>query len=302
MRRTQIILVVAAVLAVVLYFMDWPTAARVRSHALQLSEAGQHEKAIKELRRLIEEYPRHRIAAKAKKDISEIEAEKLFQEALACVGSSPRYYSAKLCLLPLQQHYPGSAAATKADERLAELYSEEAKLHYDSATAAKQQGRHDDAWDAFKEACEEFPDAEYGPKACDALASFTLRARLSVVGGKVRQRKPDGLTWDPRIPKSQSPPDPFVCVYSDGELLLKTQWVANSWWPSWNESVVVELNPWANLRFELWDRDGTSHDRIGDKGTKVESLFNKHGELALSGGNMISFKLLEDRRSSGLER
>ena len=135
MRRTQIILVVAAVLAVVLYFMYWPTAARIRSHALQLSEAGQHEKAIKELRRLIEEYPRHRIAAKAKKDISEIEAEKLFQEALACVGSSPSYYSAKLCLLPLQQHYPGSAAATKADERLAELYSEEAN----STTIPRQQ-------------------------------------------------------------------------------------------------------------------------------------------------------------------
>jgi hypothetical protein len=86
--------------------------------------------------------------------------------------------------------------------------------------------------------------------------------RLTIVRARVGPLQRGGLPWDD---DGSTGPDVYVRVLRDGEVVLRTETLANEFEPEWNVTTErnVYLPPSAELRIEVWDEDVFGGDPVG---------------------------------------
>jgi Ca2+-dependent lipid-binding protein len=111
-----------------------------------------------------------------------------------------------------------------------------------------------------------------------------------VISVRVKSHKPNGKSWDIKIPfKRQSKlPDPFVQVKQGGAVVLKTS-VSKNTLQTYFSSRWVELSTHHSLSVEVWDRDAARHDLIAS--INLEAYKHQRGRVVLRSGSLIELVL-----------
>ena len=119
---------------------------------------------------------------------------------------------------------------------------------------------------------------------------------LRLVTADVPPRQRSGLPWD-----DDGPPDVFVRIYRADELVWESPVVENSLAPRFDSGPPRNLSMPrdAEIRFEVWDRDGVSFDTVGRvsrQGTPADAVPGSDLMLRLDGGATLTIRL--DRPSA----
>lgn len=106
--------------------------------------------------------------------------------------------------------------------------------------------------------------------------------RLIEVGAEIAKSKSNGRNWD-----FSGPPDPFVDVYINGELVLKDGPSKNNFSPKFQPSRTITITRDMILQFDFIDKDLSEHDEIGRAQIQYNEIINgslnKPIELVVTG-------------------
>lgn len=86
--------------------------------------------------------------------------------------------------------------------------------------------------------------------------AFGRTYRVAVYQLQLSDQTPDGEAWD----AGGGAPDAFVNVHLNGELILATSAVQDTFTPEFAEFVDVVIPAGARLEFHAWDEDISEHD------------------------------------------
>ncbi|MDB4955943.1 MAG: hypothetical protein JWO36_3512 [Myxococcales bacterium] len=111
---------------------------------------------------------------------------------------------------------------------------------------------------------------------------------ITVGHADVAAREPNGTLWD----TDGSAPDPYAQLYVDGNVILTTQDVSNSFTADWTDQVTRRIDRGASIELWVWDSDPLG---MGDliakcgQGTSIQADELRAGELTCSiDGSIVS--------------
>ncbi len=114
---------------------------------------------------------------------------------------------------------------------------------------------------------------------------------VKLLSAEIPPKRKGDLPWD-----DDGPPDAYVKIFRDGELVFESPTTYNSNNPQWNyaaqENLYLPSN--ANIRIELWDRDDVDSDPAGvwsDTGLPPTALPGATARLDLEGGATLAFEV-----------
>lgn len=115
---------------------------------------------------------------------------------------------------------------------------------------------------------------------------------LRFVSGEIPPRQRSGLPWD----EEGGAPDAFVRIYRADSLVWESPVVEDSLTPHFDSGPArnVSMPRDADIRFEVWDRDGVSFDPIGRvsrRGTPADAVPGSDLMLRLDGGATLTIRL-----------
>lgn len=114
---------------------------------------------------------------------------------------------------------------------------------------------------------------------------------VKLLSADLPQKRKGNLDWD-----DDGPPDAYLRIYRDGELLFESPTTYNTNKPQWNYAAQdnLYLPASSTIRFELWDRDDVDSDPAGiwtGSGLPPTALPGATARLDLEGGATVAFQV-----------
>lgn len=114
---------------------------------------------------------------------------------------------------------------------------------------------------------------------------------LKLISAELPPKRKGDLSWD-----DDGPPDAYLKIFRDGELIFESTTTYNTNSPQWNYAAQenLYLPSSATFRFELWDRDDVDSDPAGvwsGSGLPASALPGATAHLDLEGGATVAFEI-----------
>lgn len=151
-----------------------------------------------------------------------------------------------------------------------------------------------------------YPRRSTSLSAISAPGASTLGApehvyRVTVVSAQTGATRRGALSWD----DGGGPPDCFVRIYRDDELVFESRTIENSLRPEWNETLPrnLEIVSGTRLRLEVWDADTLSADPVGiwrGEGLPMNAEPGVEARILLEGESWLTMRFDDPRPHRGI--